>query len=187
MKKKVTESQESDRSPRPKRTFIRIIIFLCLVTAAIFISRTFFPSEKEQILRVIHQLEELGSFTKQAHPFEALAKAKEVIALVGPELKIIIEESSETPREYLVTPQKVTDGYVALRRELQELSVSASKVAVDITGNRAEVNCSVRALGRDIGRSDYFLEQREVRLTFEKVDNEWRVVSASAAPNGDTI
>lgn len=153
---------------RSKRTIFAAVI---IVTGAVLLFRWFIPEPRDsQILKIVEQLRNCGTFEDSKPIFERMEIAKTCSNFLAEEIRIRFLSEDEM-HEIRASRKEAKDRYLALRGSLAQLATHTSNIKIEWNNDNPLVMLHVRAMGREPNRDDYFLEQHDVTLSFVKKSN----------------
>jgi hypothetical protein len=132
--------------------------------------------ERDEIRSVLDSLASAGSFEGNVHPIEQLGYAKSIASFFASDVKLHVLDD-EGLRPAINGRKDLEEKLLVVRRMLEQLAVKTSSIGISLKGGVAEVTCEGRAMGREPGRADYFLEQHDLKARLEKIDGKWLITS----------
>ncbi len=153
------------------------MIFAAIVSLALGYLFLNSESDEEQIRSALRKVEALISYNKEYHPFEQLAKAKEVSRYCVKNCRVHVI-TTEEEREVVSDRDDVQQKMLFVYRAFDDFKVKASSIRIEVNGNNATVNLRGRATGVQKGQREQFLEEHDIVLEWVKRDDEWLVASA---------
>lgn len=147
-----------------------LILFILAACLAAYLS----VDEQREIRRLFETAASLASFEGEEHPFAKLGVAQELSALFADQAVLEIRRPDRIDR-IVSSRREIRDKLLGARTGLAQLAVSLADFDVRLSGDGARVLVTVRAMGRDEGRSDYFLEVRRMDCRVTKEDGHWRI------------
>lgn len=147
---------------------------VALVLLALVIRHYFFPDQKKQIRSLFAHIAANASFDAEEHPFARLAAVRALLDTLSEDVSVNLLRPSGI-EEVAHGKKGLMEKVTAARASLAQLAVSFSSFTITLKKDQAEVECTARAMGRDPGRDDYFLEVHRISCLLRKEAKGWRI------------
>ncbi len=158
---------------RPKRVLLPIAIFLL----ALLTTRYLFPDERKAILSLFDSASKLATFEGKEHPFASAEIAGQISELFTEDVSLQLKRPDRI-QEILKSRAAIKQKLIPIRSSLAQLAVKFTDPEIKILGNKAHVYITGKAMGRDFGRSDYFLEVHRIECDLTKTHGRWQISRA---------
>ena len=151
----------------------KILVFVGIILSLYYGKKIIFPSDEDVILDLVADLSYEVSFEKLEHPLEIAKKAKRVSEFFTDDVdfKYRSKNYSET---FFKGRRELVKSFLYAQSVLEKFEVDLIEVVVEVSGEDAEANLTVKAEGK-YKNGKKVQEERAGLMSFRKEGGVWLV------------
>ncbi|MBL7661744.1 hypothetical protein JNK13_03225 [bacterium] len=153
------------------KKYFNILVFPILAFLAF---RYFSNDPRKEIEKLITEAARKASFEGQAQPIEAAFYAKEILNFATEDLHLL--GHTDQGDHAVQGIKEIRPGLITARTKLDQLAVHVKDFKIELTSqDKATAQLVIRGMGKEPGRTDYFLEEHPILLKLTKSQGQWLI------------